>query len=215
MRKRLAVLMVVGMVCMGGLAVQAQQKPDRKAKSGQVMAARNAGQGSDASQEAIDRSGYLIGAEDVLAVNVWKEPEITRTVPVRPDGKISLPLLNDVQAAGLTPMQLSAELTNRLKKYLADPQVTVIVAQINSQRYYIMGEVLRAGAFPLLPDMTILQALSGAGGFTPFAKLKDIYLLRTENGRQEKFPFNYKNVIKGQNTEQNRVLKAGDTIIVP
>lgn len=160
-------------------------------------------------------SPYVIGAEDVLNISVWKEPDITRTVPVRPDGKISLPLLNDVQAAGLTPMQLSAVITKRLKKYLTDPQVTVIVTQINSRRYYIMGDVNRAGAYPLLPNMTILQALSGAGGFTPFAKLSDIYLLRTENGRQEKLPFNYKDVIKGHHTNENRTLRPGDTIIVP
>ena len=145
---------------------------------------------------ATDDPAYLIGEEDVLAINVWKEPEISRVVPVRPDGKISLPLLNDVQAAGLTPMQLAMVITERLKKYVTDPQVTVIVTAINSRRFYILGEVNRAGAYPLLPNMTVLQALSGAGGFTQFANLKGIYILRNESGKQMKYPFNYKEVIK-------------------
>jgi polysaccharide export outer membrane protein len=134
---------------------------------------------------------------------------------VRPDGKISLPLLNDVQAAGLTPSQLAAQLTESLKKFVANPQVTVIVTTINSQRVYIMGEVIRAGAYPLLPGMTVLQGLSSAGGFTQFANLKKIYVLRQENGKQVKLPFNYKEVVGGKNPDQNITLKAGDTIVVP
>lgn len=164
---------------------------------------------------ATNDPAYLIGAEDVLSISVWKEPEITRTVPVRPDGKISLPLINDIQAVGLTPLQLTTRITEELKKYLTEPQVTVIVTAINSRRIYIMGEVGRPGTFQLLPDMTILQALSGAGGFTQFANMKGIYLLRNENGKQVKYPFNYKEVVKGQRPEQNLVLKPGDTIIVP
>jgi polysaccharide export outer membrane protein len=158
---------------------------------------------------------YMIGAQDVLDVDVWKETELTRSVPVRPDGKISLPLLNDVQAAGLTPAQLSEELTTAFKKFITNPQVTVIVTQINSQRVYILGEMTRPGAYPLLPGMTVLQALSSAGGFTPFASMKKIYVLRGEGSKQEKFPFNYKEVVKGKNAEQNIVLKAGDQIVVP
>ncbi len=158
---------------------------------------------------------YVIGAQDVLDINVWKEAELTRSVPVRPDGKISLPLLNDVQAAGLTPTQLSDELTKDLKKFITDPQVTVIVTEINSQRVYILGEMVRPGAYPLLPGMTVLQALSSAGGFTLYANSKKIYVLRSEGGKQEKFPFNYKEVVKGKNAEQNIVLKAGDQIVVP
>ena len=115
----------------------------------------------------------MIGAQDVLDISVWKEPEVSRVVPVRPDGKISLPLLNDVQAAGLTPAQLAAQITESLKKYVTNPQVTVIVTTINSQRVYMLGEVTRPGAFPLLPGMTVLQALSSAGGFTQFAERKE------------------------------------------
>jgi polysaccharide biosynthesis/export protein len=170
--------------------------------------------GTATSSEAPDPN-YVIGPQDVLDINVWKETELTRSVPVRPDGKISLPLLNDVQAGGLTPPQLAEQITTRLKKFITDPQVTVIVAQINSQRVYIMGETARPGAYPLLPGMTVLQALSSAGGFTLFANLKKIYVLRKEGGKQEKFFFNYKEVVDGKNADQNIELKAGDQIVVP
>jgi len=166
-------------------------------------------------QTAVADGNYIIGAQDVLDISVWKEPEVSRVVPVRPDGKISLPLLNDVQAAGLTPTQLAAQITESLKKFVTNPQVTVIVTAINSQRIYILGEVNRAGAYPLLPNMTVLQGLSSAGGFTLFANLKKIYMLRMENGKQVKYPFNYKDVINGKAPEENVVLKAGDTIVVP
>jgi polysaccharide export outer membrane protein len=170
---------------------------------------------SAASKAATGDPNYVIGGQDVLDISVWKEAELTRTVPVRPDGKISLPLLNDVQAAGLTPTQLAAQITESLKKFVTNPQVTVIITQINSQRIYILGEVTRAGAYPLLPDMTVLQGLSSAGGFTQFANLKKIYMFRTENGKQVKYPFNYKDVISGKASDENVVLKAGDTIVVP
>lgn len=158
---------------------------------------------------------YKIGPQDVVRIDVWKEPDISRTIPVRPDGKISLPLLNDVQAAGLTAMQLAGSLRESLSKYLTSPQVTVTVTEINSRRVYITGEVNHAGALPLLPNMTVLQALSSAGGFTQFAKLKNIYVLRTESGKQVKHPFNYKEVVKGNLAEQNIPLQPGDVIVVP
>ncbi len=157
---------------------------------------------------------YVIGADDNLHISVWKEPDLTNTLPVRPDGKISMPLLNDVQAAGLTPMQLADSLTEKLKKYLADPRVTVVVTQMNSQRIYILGEVLHSGAIPLLPNMTVLQALATAG-FTQFANTKNIYVLRTQNGKQQKMPFNYRQAMKGDTVAQNINLKPGDTIVVP
>lgn len=160
-------------------------------------------------------ASYIIGPEDVLNIDVWKEQEISRSVPVRPDGKISLPLLNDVQAAGLTPMQLQASLHDALKKFISDPQVTVIVTQVNSRRIFVLGEVPRPGAFPMLPHMTVLQAISTAGGFSQFAKEKGVYVLRTENGRQVTIPFNYKEVVRGKRPDQNIELKPGDTIVVP
>jgi polysaccharide export outer membrane protein len=171
--------------------------------------------GDEAKKAATTDPNFVIGAEDVLDISVWKEPEVSRVVPVRPDGKISLPLLNDVQAAGLTPAQLTAQITASLKKYVTDPQVTVIVKTINSERFYILGEVLKPGAFAMLPGMTVLQALSSAGGFTPFAKMKSIYVLREENGKKVKYPFNYKEAISGKNAQQDILLKSGDTIVVP
>lgn len=157
---------------------------------------------------------YVIGAEDVLHIAVWKESDLTSTLPVRPDGKISLPLLNDVQAAGLTPQQLAASLTEKLKKYLADPRVTIVVTQINSKRVYINGEVLHSGPMPMLPNMTVLQAISSAG-LNQFANTKRIYLLRTVNGKQVKMPVNYKKLLKGEQIDQNYVLQPGDTIVIP
>ncbi|MGA7592001.1 MAG: polysaccharide biosynthesis/export family protein, partial [Candidatus Sulfotelmatobacter sp.] len=156
---------------------------------------------------------YVIGADDTLHISVWKEPDLTVTLPVRPDGKISLPLLNDVAAAGLTPMQLKDSITEKLKKYIADPRVTVVVTAMNSQRFFVTGEVVHSGPMPLLPDMTVLQALSAAG-FTQFANVKGIYLLRNDNGRQVKLPFNYKEVVRGSHPEQNIKLKPSDTIVV-
>jgi polysaccharide export outer membrane protein len=157
---------------------------------------------------------YVIGADDTLRITVWKEPDMSVTLPVRPDGKISVPLLDDVQAAGLTPMQLGVSIKDKLKKYLSDPRVTVVVTAMNSQRIYVLGEVTHTGAMPLLPNMTVLQALSSAG-FTQFANLKAIYLLRTQDGKQTKMPFNYKEAIKGRGNQQNITLKPGDTIVVP
>ena len=191
---------------------QAQQ-----AASDKPAAAQSAAPDTNAAAQkaATQDPNYIIGAQDVLDVSVWKEPEVSRVVPVRPDGKISLPLLNDVQAAGMTPAQLAAQITVSLKKYVTSPQVTVIVATINSQRIYIIGEVARPGAFPMLPGMNVLQGLSSAGGFTQFAKTKNIYVLRMEDGKQQKYPVNYKEVVSGKHPEQDISLKAGDTIVVP
>ena len=168
-----------------------------------------------AAQEtpSVASASYVIGPEDTVHVSVWKESDLTTTLPVRPDGMISLPLLNDVQAAGLTPMELSASITTKLKKYLADPRVTVVVTTINSKKVYVTGEVLHSGSVTLMPNMTVLQALASAG-FTQFANTKKIYVLRTENGKQQKFPVNYKNLLRGD-AASNILLQAGDTIVVP
>ncbi len=157
---------------------------------------------------------YVIGPDDTLFISVWKESDLTATLPVRADGMISMPLLNDVQAAGLTPMQLAASITEKLKKFVSDPRVTVVVTQMNSQRVFVTGEVAHSGAVNLLPDMTVLQALANAG-FTQFANTKKIYVLRSENGVQKKLPVNYKKLIKGEASDQNFLLKPGDTIVVP
>jgi polysaccharide export outer membrane protein len=167
--------------------------------------------GAPASQGGAD---YVIGPEDVLHVAVWKENDLTATIPVRPDGKISMPLLNDVQASGLTPIQLAESLTEKLKKYISDPHVTVVVTTINSKRIYLVGEVLHSGPTPLSPNMTVLQALSSAG-LNQYAKTKGIYILRMENGRQQKLPVDYRKIVKGERIEQNYLLRPGDTIVVP
>jgi polysaccharide export outer membrane protein len=211
MFRRLQVLAVLWLV-VSAIPARAQEDASPKKPAQPAVPAMS---NEDAKKPATADPNYVIGDQDVLDVSVWKEPEVSRVVPVRPDGKISLPLLNDVQAAGLTPAQLAAEITESLKKYVTSPQVTVIVTTINSQRVYILGEVTRPGAFPMLPGMTVMQALSSAGGFTPFAKMKSIYVLRTENGKKVKYPFNYKQAITGKNSDQDIQLKAGDTIVVP
>lgn len=157
---------------------------------------------------------YVIGPDDTLHISVWKEPDLTETLPVRPDGKISMPLLNDVTAAGMTPTQLAASITEKLKKYVADPRVTVVVTAMNSQKVYMTGEVLHPGPTPLTPNMTVLQALAGAG-FTQFANTKGIYVLRMVEGKQQKIPVNYKKLIHGESVDQNILLKPGDTVVVP
>ncbi|MGA9526794.1 MAG: polysaccharide biosynthesis/export family protein [Terriglobales bacterium] len=157
---------------------------------------------------------YVIGPDDGLSINVWKEADLTATLPVRPDGKISLPLLGDVQASGMTPTQLAESITEKLKKFLADPRVTVVVTAINSKRVYMVGEVARSGAMPMLPHMTVLQALSSAG-ISQFANTKRIYVLRAQNGKQEKLPVNYRKLVKGEAMDQNYTLQPGDTIVVP
>lgn len=195
------ILMVLTTLLLCGLFAGAQNSGDKEA-----TAANEPQPQSNAS--------YVIGPDDQLHVSVWKEPDLTNTMPVRADGMISLPLLNDVQAAGLTPMQLAASISEKLKKYITDPHVTVEVTQMNSQRIYVTGEVLHPGAMNRTPDMTVLQALATAG-FTQFANTKGIYVLRTESGKQTKIPVNYKKLVKGDNMQQNVVLKPGDTIVVP
>ena len=158
---------------------------------------------------------YVIGADDVLAVNVWKEPEISRAVPVRSDGKISLPLIGELQAAGQTPRQLEQGIAKGLQSYISEPEVTVIVQESRSQRINVLGTVARPGSYLLGGSTTVLDAIAMAGGFKDFAKQKSVYVLRTEGGRQKRLPFNYKEVIKGKNPEQNVRLLPGDTVVIP
>jgi polysaccharide biosynthesis/export protein len=208
---------ILGLILFGCyLATNAAALPqNQSAQKQNVSAGGNAQTTPNTNQAASNDQEYSIGPQDVLRIDVWKEDQLTRTVPVRPDGKITLPLLNDIQAAGLTPMQLAGVIRDGLKKYINDPQVTVTVTEINSRRIYVTGEVVRAGAFPLLPHMTVLQALSSCGGFTQFAKEKNIYVLRTRDGKQKRFPFNYKEAVEGKKPEQNIELEPGDVIVVP
>jgi polysaccharide biosynthesis/export protein len=197
---------VAALLWMGSLALAQDAAP--AASSPATAAATSAPSAKPTGPE------YVIGPDDVLHVAVWKEADLTATLPVRPDGKISLPLLNDVQAAGMTPMQLATSLTEKLRKYLADPRVTVVVAQINSKRVYLVGEVARTGAMPMLPNMTVLQALSTAG-LTQFANTKKIYVMRNQDGKQVKLPVNYNKLVKGREMDRNYTLLPGDTIVVP
>ncbi len=159
---------------------------------------------------------FVIGNDDVLAINVWKEPDISRSIPVRSDGKISLPLVGEVQAAGRTPLKLEQDIAARLKNYIGEPEVTVIVQQINSQKFNILGQVSRPGSYPIANAATVLDAIALAGGFRDFAKQKGIYILRQNpDGTQTRLPFNYKDVVKGKNTAQNIKLLPRDTIVVP
>jgi polysaccharide biosynthesis/export protein len=159
---------------------------------------------------------FVIGNDDVLVINVWKEPDVSRTVPVRSDGKISLPLVGEVQAAGRTPLKLEQDIAAKLKNYIGEPEVTVIVQQINSQKFNILGMVNRPGTYPIANSATVLDAIALAGGFKDFAKQKSIYVLRQNlDGTQTRLPFNYKEVVKGQNPAQNIKLQPRDTIVVP
>lgn len=213
MKRYLAPGMLVLLEWMGPVAARPQAEAQRAQKKSITKPASS--RQEQKAPPATTQPDYVIGSDDVLDINVWKEPDFSRRVPVRPDGKISLPVLNDMQAAGLTPLQLAAVITEMLRKYVAQPQVTVVVEAINSKRVFILGEVTHAGPTPLLPNMTVLQALSVAGGFTQFANLKGIYVLRNENGKQNRYPFNYKEAIKGGVMKQNITLKPGDTIVVP
>ena len=159
---------------------------------------------------------YVIGNDDVLAINVWKEPDVSRSVPVRSDGKISLPLAGEIQAAGKTPLNLEQDIAAKLKNYIGEPEVTVIVQQSNSQKFNILGQVTRPGTYPIVNSATVLDAIALAGGFRDFAKQKAIYVLRQNaDGTQARLPFNYKDVVKGKNPEQNVKLQPRDTIVVP
>ena len=161
-------------------------------------------------------NSFTIGNDDVLAINVWKEPDISRSIPVRSDGKISLPLVGEVQATGETPLKLEQEIAAKLKNYIAEPEVTVIVQQINSQKFNILGQVTKPGAYPITNSATVLDAIALAGGFRDFAKQKSIYVLRQNgDGSQTRIPFNYKDVVKGHNPAQNIKLQPRDTIVVP
>jgi polysaccharide export outer membrane protein len=203
-------LMAVGLHAGNGELTHQEKTEEAKTKNAPAPAAP-----PPAAPGTQSEAAYKIGPQDMLQIDVWKEPEITRQVPVRPDGKISLPLLSDVQAAGLTPMELAYVISEGLKRYINNPQVTVSVSIINSRRAYVTGEVTKPGAFPLLPNMTVLQALTSAGGFTQFAKVKSIYVLRSDGGKQRKILFNYKAVVEGKKPEDNIELQPGDTVVVP
>ena len=213
MNHRTHLTLSLGLILAGGQAWAAHKQQDASEKAKKVEAEN---QFQDANEGKLkDADTYKIGAQDILKIDVWKEPDITRQVTVRPDGKISLPLLDEVQAVGFTPMELAKAIREGLKRFINDPQVTVTVTEFNSRRVYVTGEVMHTGALAMLPNMTVLQALSSSGGFTQFANTKKIYILRMDNGKQLRLPVNYKEIVTGRKPEENVVLQAGDTIVVP
>jgi len=188
------------------------QKP---AATAQSMPATAAAAAAPRATDPIVPAGYVIGTDDVLSIVYWKDKDMSADAKVRPDGRIALPLINEVQAAGLTPEQLHKKLTDESKKYMEDANITVVVREINSRRAFITGEVNKPGPYPLTSATTVLQLISLAGGLREYAEAKKIVIMRTENGRQISLPFNYKEVASGKRLEQNIQLRPGDTVVVP
>jgi polysaccharide export outer membrane protein len=196
---------------------------------GQTQSVEPGGQGASNASGAVSQkqtdakpagrasdSSYVIGSDDLLSINVWKEPDLTRSTSVRTDGKISLPLIGEVQAAGRTPLQLEQDIAGKLKAFVTDPEVTVMVEQVNSKKFSILGQVAKPGNYSLVIAATVMDAIAAAGGFKDFAKTRDVYVLRQRSdGRQSRIAFNYKDFIKGKNPSQNVRLEPYDTVIVP
>jgi polysaccharide biosynthesis/export protein len=199
----------------GAMVMQSGQAAGGQAPASTAMPPAATGTTTPAPAVPTEPSGYVIGADDLLSIVFWREKDMSLEVAVRPDGRISLPLLNDVQAAGLTPAELRDRLMDEAKRYIEDPNVTVIVRQINSRKVYVTGEVGKPGPYPLGGPTTVLQMIATAGGLHEYADDKNIVVLRNENGRMVAYPFNYRDVTKRKNLNQNLELKPGDTIVVP
>jgi len=189
-----------------------QQEAPQTASDVQVEKGAKDGGSAD---EVLGGKDYRVGPGDLIEVSVWREPAASTTVVIRPDGKLSLPLVNDLAVSGMTPMEIQALVEKKLEPFISVPSVTIIVRQILSKKVYVIGQVGSPGAYLLTQPMTILQILTQAGGLRQFAKSKSIYVLRTENGKQQKLPFNYEEVLEGKRIEQDIPLQAGDTIVVP
>ena len=170
--------------------------------------------GTSASSETA--ASYVVGEADTLRINVWKQPEISQpNVVVRPDGMITVPLVGDVKVSGATPTQIEALLVSKLKQYVSEPRVTVTVAEVSSKSVYLIGEVARPGAYSLTGPLDILQIIAKAGGVTPYAHRKSMFVLRRVEGGKQKLPVNYTQIIRGKHPEQNLSLQPGDTVVVP
>jgi polysaccharide export outer membrane protein len=216
MRNATSVPTLLALIFCGLLAAQ---QPAAEQSAPAVQTLPEAAKAPDAAADAkpvsagafVDPKSYVIGAEDVISIRVWREPENSGQFVVRPDGKISVPLVGEIQAGGLTPAKLSENIAESLQKVMVHPEVTVGVEKVNSKKYYIQGEVNRPGSYPLVIDTTVLEALVNAGGFREFANTKKIVILRGS----ERIKFNYHEVTKGKKMEQNILVKPGDQIIVP
>jgi polysaccharide export outer membrane protein len=196
----------VVVLCSGlGATVAAQQiRPSGPAKAA----------GSAAVVDSTQRPSYVLGVGDIVAVTFWRDQRLSGDVVVRPDGRISLPLLNDIQAAGSTPEQLAGVLSKAAEKYIEEPDVTVIVKEIHSRRVFLLGEVASPGMVNLSGDMNVLQLIAVGGGLHEYADKDNIVIIRTENGQEKRLKFNYNDVLKGKNTKQNILLQPGDTVVV-
>jgi polysaccharide export outer membrane protein len=203
-RRRLILGILIGYVCANAIAMAAEQAATRTGASANVTP----------PPPVVPATDYVIGPDDVLAVVFWKENELSAEVVVRPDGKISLPMLNDVQASGRKPEELADVLEKAALKYVRDPQATVMVKAIRSRKVTVIGQVSKSGSLPLSTGMTVLQAIGEAGGFTEDANKGAVVVVRIENGVERRYKFNYNEVVKGKNTQQNIRLLPGGTILV-
>ena len=167
------------------------------------------------AEVAADSENYIIGSEDILYIHIWKEEHLSRTVPVRRDGIISLPLVDEIKAEGLTPLQLKEILAQRFKEFIGEPNITVMVMEANSFKVYVSGQIKNPGVYRLRSETFLLQIIPMAGGFTDWANQKKILIIRKEGGKEKRITVNYKKIVKGEDLGSNIILKAGDTIIVP
>jgi len=205
----LQVLAVIALVTCGTAAVFGQGQTPNSAASVQAQTTS-----PEAPSVAVS-ADFVVGPEDVLGILFWREADFSGDVAVRPDGRITLPLIGDLVAAGQTPAALREQIQTAAMKYLTEPNVTVVVRQINSRKVFITGEITQPGAYPLTGPRTVMQLISLAGGVTQFAKSDEISILRQEQGRTRAYRFNYKEVALGRNVQQNIQLQPGDTIVVP
>jgi polysaccharide export outer membrane protein len=210
----LGLTLLAGSLCLGQDAL-VPHRTKKKASNPSNVATENAGSTTAAAARPVDPKEYVIGEADLLHVNVYKEAELSGNAIVRPDGMISLALVNEVRVSGKTPLQVQQQLTESLKSYIVDPQVTVTVVDVRSKSVYVTGEVQRPDAYALLMPMTVLQILARAGGTTIYASRNAIFVLRNVNGKQEKIPFHYNDVMKGKKSAQDIQLQPGDTVVVP
>ncbi|MFZ0212256.1 MAG: polysaccharide biosynthesis/export family protein [Candidatus Acidiferrales bacterium] len=210
-------MLIVPALVIGTLSAAGQDKKTTSAAADPPSKAVQPAQPTTTVEKpVIDVKTYVIGENDLLTIDVWKEKEISQQIPVRPDGKISLPLIGEIQASGLTPLQLQDDITRKLKAYIENPEVTVIVDDPRSHQFNIVGQIARPGTYPLSESMTVLDAIAESGGFKDFAKETKIYVLRPmPGGIRVRIPFDYKAVIRGRDLQENVVLKPGDTVVVP
>jgi polysaccharide export outer membrane protein len=205
-------------ICCLGLGISSAQETANAVPANAAVGGASTNGATKTSPSAFTDAAapYRIGVDDVLTISVWHEPDLSRTVPVRPDGQISLPLVGDTMAAGKTAVELQSELRLSLAKFVKDPEVNVIVSDIRSQRINVIGEVTKPGTYPLTQSMGVLDAVAQAGGLRDFAKKKNIYVLRLmPDGRRARLPYSYQAVVKGSKNAQELMLQSHDTVVVP